>query len=51
MYDAHRAALAGADDSCTVESMEHEAAALCLYKELLSAVGGRSVMLENARGK
>jgi len=29
-----------------VESMEHEAAALALYKELLSAVEGRSVMLE-----
>jgi bacterioferritin len=29
-----------------VESMEHEAAALVLYKELLSAVEGRSVMLE-----
>lgn len=29
-----------------VESMEHEAAALSLYKELLSAVEGRSVMLE-----
>jgi bacterioferritin len=29
-----------------VESMEHEAAALGLYKELLSAVEGRSVMLE-----
>ena len=28
------------------ESMEHEAAALLLYKELLSAVEGRSVMLE-----
>jgi bacterioferritin len=28
------------------ESMEHEAAALVLYKELLSAVEGRSVMLE-----
>ena len=26
--------------------MEHEAAALTLYKELLSAVEGRSVMLE-----
>ena len=29
-----------------VESMEHEAAALALYKELLSTVEGRSVMLE-----
>ena len=29
-----------------VELMEHEAAALVLYKELLSAVEGRSVMLE-----
>ena len=29
-----------------VESMEHEAAALVLYKQLLSAVEGRSVMLE-----
>jgi bacterioferritin len=29
-----------------VESMEHEAAALTLYKELLSTVEGRSVMLE-----
>lgn len=29
-----------------VESMEHEAAALGLYKELLSATEGRSVMLE-----
>src|ERR1044072_5014774 len=29
-----------------VESMEHESAALVLYKELLSAVEGRSVMLE-----
>jgi bacterioferritin len=29
-----------------VESMEHEAAALALYKELLSAVEGRSIMLE-----
>jgi bacterioferritin len=29
-----------------VESMEHEAAALSLYKELLSAVEGASVMLE-----
>src|ERR1700732_3027459 len=29
-----------------VESMEHEAAALSLYKELLSAVEGQSVMLE-----
>ena len=29
-----------------VESMEHEAAALSLYKELLSATDGRSVMLE-----
>ena len=29
-----------------VESMEHEAAALQLYKDLLSAVEGRSVMLE-----
>jgi bacterioferritin len=29
-----------------VESMEHEAAALALYKELLAAVEGRSVMLE-----
>jgi bacterioferritin len=29
-----------------VESMEHEAASLALYKELLSAVEGRSVMLE-----
>jgi bacterioferritin len=29
-----------------VESMEHESAALALYKELLSAVEGRSVMLE-----
>src|ERR1700680_76655 len=29
-----------------IESMEHEAAALALYKELLSAVEGRSVMLE-----
>jgi bacterioferritin len=28
------------------ESMEHEAAALALYKELLSTVEGRSVMLE-----
>ena len=28
------------------KSMEHEAAALLLYKELLSAVEGRSVMLE-----
>ena len=28
------------------ESMEHEAAALLLYKELVSAVEGRSVMLE-----
>ena len=28
------------------ESMEHEAAALLLYKELLSAVEGRSVILE-----
>jgi bacterioferritin len=28
------------------ESMEHEAAALTLYKELLAAVEGRSVMLE-----
>ena len=28
------------------ESMEHEAAALLLYKELLSAAEGRSVMLE-----
>jgi bacterioferritin len=29
-----------------VESMEHEAAALALYKELLTAVESRSVMLE-----
>jgi bacterioferritin len=29
-----------------VESMEHEAAALILYKDLLAAVEGRSVMLE-----
>jgi bacterioferritin len=29
-----------------VESMEHEAGALALYKELLFAVEGRSVMLE-----
>ena len=29
-----------------VESMEHESEALVLYKELLSAVEGRSVMLE-----
>jgi bacterioferritin len=29
-----------------VESMEHEAAALGLYKDLLKAVEGRSVMLE-----
>jgi len=29
-----------------VESMEHESAALVLYKELLGAVEGRSVMLE-----
>ena len=29
-----------------VESMEHEAAALQLYKDLLQAVEGRSVMLE-----
>ena len=29
-----------------VEAMEHEAAALVLYKELLSSVEGRSVMLE-----
>lgn len=29
-----------------VESMEHEAAALVLYKELLAAVEGKSVMLE-----
>jgi hypothetical protein len=29
-----------------VESMEHEAAALALYKDLLTAVEGRSVMLE-----
>jgi bacterioferritin len=29
-----------------VESMEHEAAALKLYKDLLKAVEGRSVMLE-----
>ena len=29
-----------------VESMEHEAAALKLYKDLLAAVEGRSVMLE-----
>jgi bacterioferritin len=29
-----------------VESMEHEAAALALYKELLSTVEGRSVILE-----
>src|SRR3954449_5261061 len=29
-----------------VESMEHESAALVLYKELLSAVEGQSVMLE-----
>ncbi len=29
-----------------VESMEHEAAALQLYKDLLNAVEGRSVMLE-----
>src|SRR5580700_8057581 len=29
-----------------VESMEHEAAALSLYKDLLSAVEGRSVMIE-----
>jgi bacterioferritin len=29
-----------------VESMEHEAAALLLYKELLAAVEGKSVMLE-----
>jgi bacterioferritin len=28
------------------ESMEHEAAALALYKELLSAIEGQSVMLE-----
>src|SRR5580700_2218735 len=29
-----------------VESMEHESAALLLYKQLLAAVEGRSVMLE-----
>ena len=29
-----------------IESMEHEAAALALYKELLAAVEGHSVMLE-----
>ena len=29
-----------------VESMEHESAALALYEQLLSAVEGRSVMLE-----
>ena len=29
-----------------LESMEHEAAALSLYKDLLSAVEGRSVMIE-----
>jgi bacterioferritin len=29
-----------------VESMEHEAAALLLYKQLLAAVEGHSVMLE-----
>jgi bacterioferritin len=29
-----------------IESMEHEAAALLLYKDLLSTVEGRSVMLE-----
>src|SRR4029077_2121118 len=29
-----------------VESMEHEAAALALYRDLLTAVEGRSVMLE-----